>query len=225
MNKVCITITGKTSDEIIQKINQLSSEHDFFEIRLDGLLDLSESVITKIFEQTSNQKTIATIRTADEGGEFSRYEDYLKLIQACFSSKASFVDVELAMLNKYQQLAKLIDEVRTIISYHNFDQTPSESELKQVTSDMRTISEDAIVKIACMAEDMSDVNRLIELQRSLPKDKAIIVAMGEHGQILRLLGLAIGAFATFASADSSPVAPGQLYYKDMNKIVSLMENK
>lgn len=225
MNKVCVSITGQDSSEITQKLANLSTEHGFFEVRLDGLADLSQSAITKIFDATSKLKTVATIRTANEGGKFIDEVGYRDLIEACFNSNASYVDVELAMLNKFPGLVDVTQADRTIISYHNFEQTPTDSELEQVISKMHEVSDVAVIKIACMTRDMNDVNRLTELQKMQPIGKAIIVAMGEYGQILRLLGPSLGAFATFASADSSPVAPGQLYYKEMNKIISLMESK
>jgi len=225
VNKICATITAKTSDEMIACLHDLEKDHDFFELRFDTLKNITPEAI-KIVVQAKTTSVIATVRTQVEGGNFAGSADeYFQLARACYASRAEYVDVELSALNKDSALKDIIEPERTIISYHNFEQTPSDKELQQILVQMNNASTEAIHKIACNAETMQDVVRLTDLQKAQPKGKSIIIAMGERGQILRLLGLSLGAFTSFASADNSPAAPGQMYYRDMKKVTSLMESK
>lgn len=225
MNKVCVTITANDSASMIAQLKDLEKDHDFFELRLDTLDDLDPQTAEQVIDAVSSS-VIATVRSKAEGGDFDGdSNEYRTLLEACYSSKADYVDIELAALSNDGTLAEVIQPNRTIVSYHNFDQTPSDSELEQIIVQMHSLAPGSIRKIACRALNLDDVFRLTELQKAQPKDQAIIIAMGEAGKVLRLLGSSIGAFTSFASADNSPAAPGQMYYREMKNILSAMEKK
>ena len=78
-----------------------------------------------------------------------------------------------------------------------------------------------IIKIAVQADDITDsiaVWKLIEKAKS--ENKQIIpIAMGESGKWTRILGLAHGAFMTYAALDAGQeTAPGQVSAKDLIEV-------
>ena len=61
-SKVCITITANSSSDLLTKLAVLETEHGFFELRLDGLEDLSSNTIETIVK-AKKSKVILTLRT------------------------------------------------------------------------------------------------------------------------------------------------------------------
>ena len=224
-SKVCITITANSSNDLLTKLAELEAEHSFFELRLDGLKELSTSVIEAIV-QAKKSKVILTLRTKSQGGLFEGSQDeYRLLVEECFKQKSEYVDVELSFLQNLNLFENSnLDQTRAIVSHHDFLDTPDDAELNAIVESMKQLAPEAILKIACMTRDMSDVLRLVDLQKAQEPNKSIMIAMGQSGQLLRMIGPSIGAFASFASAELSPAAPGQLYYKDMLRIFNAMES-
>lgn len=223
MNEVCVSIEATTPAKFLYQLEKLGEEHDFFELRLDSLdtcnLDTIESLLAKV-----SIPIIATLRSKSEGGKFAgSFEEQAQLVRACLKSKASYCDIELSLLEQFPDLLKGTTPERLIISYHNFQATPDDDELQKIIKQMKAVAPKSIYKISCMAKDTNDVVRLTELQKTFEPRRAVIVAMGEPGQILRLLGPSLGAFTSFASANEQPVAPGQLYYRKMKDLMIAME--
>jgi len=110
--------------------------------------------------------------------------------------------------------------VDLILSTHNYERTPSFTELKKKMQELREAGAD-IVKIACMVNDDEDIVNLMRLYR-IPGRK-IIIGMGQKGIILRVAALYMGAEFTFAAPENEKgTAPGQLSKKDIQEILSIM---
>ncbi len=223
MNKICVRILEETANDLLTTLNELSDEHDFFELRLDYLSGLNQTMLEGILNQV-NVSVIATIRTENEGGRFAGSTDeYIKLIKTCYESNVDYVDVELHQLETNPDLAAQTDDKRTIVSYHNFELTPDDNQLQKILDRMQKLAPNGIYKIAVQAQTVEDVVRLTDLQRSQPKNKTIIIAMGGKGQLLRLLSLSLGAFTTYAESKDSPDNDDRLYYKKMKQLMDAME--
>ncbi len=83
-----------------------------------------------------------------------------------------------------------------------------------------------IIKIAIQAEDLTDTMLLWNLlEKAKSEGKQIIpIAMGESGKWTRILGLAHGAFMTYAALDSGKeTAPGQISAKDLIDVYRVKE--
>lgn len=224
-SKICITITAKNSSDLLTKLAELEAEHDLFELRLDGLKDLSTNIIETIVK-SKKSKVILTLRTKPQGGLFEGSQDeYRLLVEQCFKQKSEYVDIELSFLQNLNLFENSnLDQTRAIVSHHDFLDTPDDAELNGIVESMKQLAPEAIFKIACMTRNMSDVLRLVDLQKAQEPNKSIMIAMGQSGQLLRMIGPSIGGFTSFASAELSSVAPGQLYYKDMLRIFNAMES-
>ncbi|HSK73551.1 MAG TPA: shikimate dehydrogenase [Pyrinomonadaceae bacterium] len=84
----------------------------------------------------------------------------------------------------------------------------------------------AIIKIAAQADEITNtipIWRLLEKAKS--ENKQIIpIAMGEAGKWTRILGLAHGAFMTYAALDEkSATAPGQITAREMIEVYRVRE--
>jgi 3-dehydroquinate dehydratase / shikimate dehydrogenase len=83
-----------------------------------------------------------------------------------------------------------------------------------------------IIKIAVQADDITDTIPIWKLlKRAKSENQEIIpIAMGEAGKWTRILGLAHGAFLTFASLDSeTATAPGQVSAQDLHEVYRVKE--
>ena len=223
MKPVCVSLEAKTPTEFLDQLEKLGKDHDFFELRLDTLSPCNQDTIKEILSKVS-VPLIATIRSKKEGGKFEgNLEQQAQLVSLCLGSKATYCDIELTLLEQYPDLIDSISPDRLLISAHNFLTTPDVNGLREIVDRMKQLAPSSVYKIACMTKNLNEVVRLTEFQKSFEPGRAVIVAMGENGQILRLLGPSLGAFTSFASANDQPVAPGQLYYRKMKDIMSAME--
>lgn len=169
---------------------------------------------------------ILTIRTADEGGEASLTpEEYFDIYANVIANGVfDVIDIQLQMPAVIRgQLVKLAhdNDIKVIMSYHNFEKTPESNILETKLMVMQEFTAD-IGKIAVMPKKREDVLALLKVtsqmydQLDIP---IITMAMGDLGKISRVSGELFGSAATFgAAADIS--APGQLNMGDLKNILN-----
>lgn len=110
---------------------------------------------------------------------------------------------------------------RTIVSYHDYQQTPDDDALHDVLQHIRKYNP-TILKIATMCQKESDALRLLNILLELRNSgqKCIILGMGDHGAIVRVFGSLWGNEIIFAPAEPAGAsAPGQLTRFQMEKIL------
>ncbi|MCD4744826.1 MAG: type I 3-dehydroquinate dehydratase, partial [Bacteroidales bacterium] len=120
---ICVSIAESTLDDNIKAIQN----EELAEIRLD-LTDLSDNEIKILFSQPV--RLIATCRK----GKYKDEERKHKLMQA-IKAGATYVDIEIETSVSFKK--ELINFAREnnckiIISYHNFELTPSRKELIKI---------------------------------------------------------------------------------------------
>jgi 3-dehydroquinate dehydratase / shikimate dehydrogenase len=118
------------------------------------------------------------------------------------------VDVEIESAeNAAERLDSLRNNARLILSYHNFEGTPSPD---AVLRRMLRVPADAY-KIVTTARKPSDNYRILGLAKSNPRIPLIVLAMGETGFPTRVLSPAWGALFTYAAPNTSEgTAVGQV---------------
>jgi 3-dehydroquinate dehydratase/shikimate dehydrogenase len=113
-----------------------------------------------------------------------------------------------------------------ICSYHNFNEVPDNLfEIYERIISHPNANID-VVKIAVQTSDITDSIPIWKLlERAKSENKQIIpIAMGESGKWTRILGLAHGAFMTYAALDSGQeTATGQVSAKDLTEIYRVKE--
>ncbi len=144
-----------------------------------------------------------------------------RTIQAA-QAGAKYIDLDLNELPF--TLPQIPAETKLIISYHNFEETPSNEELANII-DRAKSHNPHILKIATHLNSHSDSFRLLQLLEELTKSgqDAIILGMGPLGPLNRIYGCYLGNYLTFAPLDhESASAPGQLTLPDLQKIKNII---
>lgn len=211
--KICVSVCAETAAEMIANIKRAEENADVVELRLDCLRP--EQLEICLFE-ISNLKfeipLIATYRSPEQGGHSTATVGERKQFWQTERSGFWAGDVE-------EDVLKAPNECSTwIVSFHDF-----EGLLAGLTGifDRLYSSKADIVKIAVRADDATDalpVWKLIEFAQNRGKE-FIPIAMGDAGKWTRILGLAHGAYLTYASLDASAAtAPGQVTARELTGV-------
>lgn len=205
--KICIPISERKSEDIIKKVNFLLEKNvNFFEIRIDYLKNPSIKLINSLFKDLE-VSTIATNRISSEGGLFkgTEKERIELLIEA--SKYSEYVDIELNTSKQY--INSVIESSnKSIISFHDFEKTPSLGYLLNIVKQEIALGD--IAKFAVMPKSMKDTVTVMEVLKKYPETVAI--SMGDFGKYTRVMAPIFGAPFTFASYDYG-TAPGQLSFE------------
>lgn len=184
---------------------------DIIELRIDQFSDRSlDYVVNKAsFVKELGLGIIATIRSAKEGGtHISDYER--ERIFKAVAPYSDILDIELSSETMIEKVIKISKENNclTLISYHDFEKTPSEEEIQKIID--KAVSKEAdIVKYAFKAKTFDDVSRILCITNKNRDKKLVAIAMGELGRITRMAGFAFGSLITYTYIGVA-FAPGQI---------------
>jgi 3-dehydroquinate dehydratase-1 len=166
-----------------------------------------------------NKKAVYTLRAPDEGGQFKgNISERIAWLKKLSASKPMLLDIELHTIKYSTYLADYLKEqnISLLISWHDFEKTPPDAELKKVLYEMRTYSQN--IKMVTTAQTTVDSLRLLDLYENALGLNLIAFAMGDAGVISRVLCVIIGnAPFTYASLEKA-ISPGQLTIKQMRKL-------
>lgn len=221
---VAVPITGQNLPQVDQQAQAIIlSDADLAEWRLDYLdSKISDQALFKTAQQlrknlkAAHKGLLTTIRTQSQGGQFpDDPEAYLKKYQFLLKQELTdAIDVEATMdpvIVKQILKASGLLNVPIIISYHDFQATPSLTELQQRAEEMAAMAGD-LVKMALMPHDSTDILTILQLaewaKNHLHKPLAIM-GMGSIGRITRVSGNIFPSALTFAALGQVS-APGQM---------------
>lgn len=222
--RICVSIGRSQVDDALAIAQTVASEADVLEIRLDCL----QSQECTPFIDELHKPLLFTNRPHWEGGQFAGEEEQrLDSLLSAVEKGAAYVDLELlAPAESQQQMRSTIMDSSTqlILSWHNFQDTPSREELVGRVAMMQDNGAD-IGKIVTTAHNHQDVLRVLQLQEIADKLNFPLIAfcMGEAGAISRVATCDLGGYMTYcAVGDDEVTAPGQLSIAALRKIYSLM---
>jgi len=210
---ICASIANINYSEL----EKIISDFEMIELRLDWL-NFDEQDYQKIYRL--GKPVIATYR-------YGETEDSIReeALQKAIVLGANYVDIEIdadaKFIDKMMRFAQQ-NNCKTILSYHNFESTPSLEELNLLIEKSKQLQADYI-KIACMANQQKDVARILSLYEN--HSNLIAFNMGAIGKISRLASLSLGAEFTYAalSKDNS-TANGQLTYSELEMLTQKLNN-
>lgn len=222
--QICLSINGRTVEEVVRAAQDHGHDADLIEIRLD-LLTVPE--VTPFIEALT-KPLLFTNRPGWEGGAWQgAEEDRVALLLDAVRAGAAYVDIELKAPKKsFARLVELTGSCDTaaIVSWHNFKETPGTEQLLAVLDEMAESGAD-IGKIVTTAHDYTDTLRVLALQlraKELGFPLACF-AMGSAGQISRAATLSLGGVLTYGATDrASCTAPGQLTVAELRSLQEML---
>jgi len=190
---------------------EMNAGESFFEFRLDYLPVPEQGValIRKFLAAHPECCILATCRRHQNHGKFNgSVEDQIRVLDAALDAGARAVDIEIESAeNALPRLDALRGKGRLLLSYHNYDGTPSP---EAVLRRMLRIPADGY-KLVTTARKPSDNFRVLALTKSHPRTPLIVLAMGETGFPTRVLATAWGGLFTYAAPNASEgTAAGQV---------------
>lgn len=224
---ICVSIANCNAQECIAAMKG----QDCVEIRLETIKGLDAKFIKEIFSSKAMDiaaskaivasKAIATCRPG-KIPDSKRKEVLLEAIR----SGAAYVDIEVEAEDAYKKeiiTAAKKAGCKVIVSYHNYEKTPTREELLETIRWCMETSPD-IVKIACKAESAQDNARLLGLLDS--KMKMAVMGMGKQGRITRVTGHMLGNAITYVAREKGrETAPGQMTRKELEEAVAVLGNE
>ena len=215
---ICIPIAETTMREAIKAVKEANRFADLVELRMDYLREPGLDILLK-----GRQKPfIVTNRRKGEGGRYWVHErKRVRILEEAIGLGAEFVDIEIGTERSLlQNLIANKKGTQVILSFHNFENTPSQRELERLYERMVRWKPD-LVKIVTFAKSWEDNLRILSLISFATTNRKKIVAccMGEKGRMSRVFSPVIGSEWTYASLKKNRAsAPGQLTVYEMKDI-------
>jgi 3-dehydroquinate dehydratase-1 len=212
--RICAVVV----DNDLKAVKEIEPLVDLFEVRIDIIGDGWQESVKQL-----KKPWIATNRTVDEGGKWAGNEARRieRLLQA-IELGAGMVDVEFRTKNLTNIVPLVKRRVKCILSFHDIAKTPPLEELKAIVTGQIKAGAD-ICKIVTTAKEFEDNLAVLQLISEFTENKMVAFAMGQMGQISRLLGPLVGADFTYASIEKGKEsAPGQMTVKELIKIYEMM---
>jgi 3-dehydroquinate dehydratase-1 len=226
---ICVAISANNVESAIEKSNDaISKGASLIEIRIDHFEEPHDADVIALVKKVSS-KVILTVRKPGEGGKYPFVEtERVKLIQKCITANPHAIDLEFSI--EAEVLASLIklsrqQDVRVILSFHDFEKTPEVKEMKDIILDAVSKKVD-YVKIIGTANCVEDNLKMLSLPQIAQENgvKIVSFSMGRKGTISRILSPIFGAAFTFASLDE-PTAPGQIQIEEMKNYLETFTSK
>jgi 3-dehydroquinate dehydratase / shikimate dehydrogenase len=205
---IVLSVTGPGYTSALKQLRSSERYADMVEFRLD-LIGGGE--IGRLLRATRKPR-IVTCRPVWEGGRFAGGEDErLEILEAASLLGAEYVDLELGVgrqiLDRFRRRRR---ETRLIVSRHFF--APHRPDVREAYEDLCASGGD-VLKLAYMANDVADTRLAFEFLTMARRDrkKGVAIAMGEAGELSRILYRKFGGWATYAAPDEGRgAAPGQI---------------
>ena len=235
MPLVCLPLVGASRAKVLEEAEALVKlQPDLLEWRIDGYEQVGDiaaclSLLKELRRIIGDTVLIFTCRIDLEGGmtELSR-EVRLELNSAVIESgDVDIVDIELCNDREFIETIKARARekgVKLILSYHNFEQTPSEHFIYAKLLEAQTAGAD-ISKFAAMPQNYSDVLRLLNATQQARNEAVqvpvVAMSMGPEGAVTRVAGGLFGSDITFAIGMQAS-APGQIPIKKLKSGMALL---
>jgi len=210
--RICIALGFSDAQKLMENARrEANAGESFLEFRLDYLPAPEQgiAVIQKFRSTHPDCCILATCRRHQNHGKFNgSVEDQIRILNAALDAGARAVDIEVESAeNALPRLEPLRGKGQVMLSYHNYDGTPSP---EAILRRMLRVSADGY-KIVTTARKPSDSSRLLALTKSHPRTPLIVLAMGEMGFPTRVLATAWGGLFTYAAPNAAEgTAAGQV---------------
>jgi 3-dehydroquinate dehydratase type I len=167
----------------------------------------------------SELPVIANLKDKSENGEFkgTMYEK-ITFLEELIQNGAVLIDLPFCEELKQVDIERLTKNL--ILSYHDFEATPSLDEIENIINSMEQLNP-KYIKLAFSVQREIDLMNLFKLQTNRRDlwGKSIILGMGQRGMVTRMTSSMFSHPFTFACIDKySKTAPGQMTITQLRKI-------
>jgi len=207
----------------LQRALRMRNPPGLFELRLDALTAKRDEVEATLADLPA--PLIITARHPCEGGLNQLSARKRQILLRRFLPHAAYVDIELRSVDKS---APVLAEarakgVRTIISFHDFNETPSRRRLDEIARAARSWGVD-LLKIATRTDTQAQLSRLLEffLETSLQIPMAAM-GIGRLGRTARRQLLKQGSILNYVHLGRTGIA-GQPSLSEIRRWMAAREN-
>jgi 3-dehydroquinate dehydratase-1 len=145
----------------LRRAVRMQNPPDLFELRLDALFARSDEVEAVLGDLRA--PLIVTARHPREGGANQLSAEKRRVLLQRFLPHAVYVDIELRSTGPFSAILAeaRAKGIRTIISFHDFAETPSRPRLDEIARAARSLGAD-LLKIATRTDTPAQFSRLLE---------------------------------------------------------------
>jgi 3-dehydroquinate dehydratase/shikimate dehydrogenase len=189
---LCVTVAAETTAELCRQRDEAIGA-DLVELRLDSVRDPDVTAALA----GRRPPVIVTCRPVWEGGGFRGPEEVRKrLLMDALAQGAEYVDLEWRA--GFDDVIASVQGRRIVLSMHDFDAVPADLPAR-VRAMASTGAE--VVKVAVKANRLVDVVALLQLGGQMPQaGRLVLIGMGDHGLLSRVLPGRFGSAWTYAGA-------------------------
>lgn len=199
---ICAVITGPSKQHIEEQVALAQKHAALQEWRIDHFDAIDIGYLSSLRRKVTHP-VIFTLRPKSQGGAFQgSEEERIAWLRKLFALEPDWVDLEFCTLA--QTLAREHRNIRWILSYHNFKETPKN--LETTLQSMQKIPAH-LYKIATLCHTIADALFLLDLTKSTQMP-LIPIPMGERFLPFRLMSALFSKQFSYAAA-GEPLAPGQ----------------
>ncbi len=193
---------------------------DIVELRIDQFSNLDTSYILEKARLVKEYGfyLLSTVRSKEEGGIYITDEERLNIFER-IAPITDIMDIELTSesINRdVIQIAKKYEKL-SLVSYHDFEKTPEESEIQSIIDRSFELRPD-IIKYAFNVKKHEDTGRILSVTHKNRDKKLVAIGMGELGKLTRVAGFFFGSIISYTFIGKS-FAPGQI---DIDRLVNEM---
>ncbi|MEM4141117.1 MAG: type I 3-dehydroquinate dehydratase [Nitrososphaeria archaeon] len=216
--KLCTVLT-----KFDERYVEVANRSDIVEVRID-MIGNSWTAFTKMIKKP----WIACNRSKAEGGYWERDEESrVRELLRAITFGAAYIDIELNSPN----VIRVVENVKecgckALISYHNFDETPSLNKLKEIFEKEVKLGAD-VCKIVTTAKSFQDNLTIFRLIMDTCMNVPIVAfCMGEAGVLSRVLSPFFGGMFTYASiGEGLESAKGQIDLESLESFYNIFYSR
>ena len=223
MDNYCLPIIESSREKVPTIIADHLSKYGFFEVWLDYIEQEREALVRSLVEEYPGRIIFLFRRQNLEEITMDRNER--NSIIDTLHDRDAFLDLDIGTQEgEISYIGEKDLNIKSILSYHNYDLTPSELELREILSKMKE-NNPTIVKFSTYCNSKQDSLRLLLLQDEIGESgiKHIVLGMGAYGIVTRIFGPFWGNELSFAPVSlERSSAPGQLSREELDNILKII---
>jgi len=223
--RYCLPIIKSKKTDVLAAIKDNEGNYNYFEVWLDYIDEVDEAFVRQLADILGKRLVVLFRRQNLEDIKMG-LEERLAILGLL---KDTEVLVDLDITTQAAELDHIREHgltLKTIVSYHNYQQTPDTVQLKVIIGTMSKY-QPSIYKLATLCGSPEDALKLLErlLEFRANGLDAIVSGMGEFGLVTRVFGALWGNEMTFApKVKAEESAPGQLTRNQFENIFKELES-